>query len=344
MVSVWIFFAKLGFVVSTMASSVAPVASSVASASDNDEAANRHEAVVSSRKLQRAEVPPRPPGRYMAWSQLSDEKRTLATTLFGYANDGSDWNLPGTATFEVTSYSDLTPNQLQGVADVMGITGAFAEDIWDCWIAHYGDYFWSELATENVQQWYIALGWSEASWDFGTAAEPATEATDWVDLTEEEKEAARQLCFDQNMWDDVNLEIPMTDTPTVSPTTEMPTGEEYTRYVVLFVHGSFTSHSVCIACSNTVLLDKGLPRRLQRLFPPPCRLPHTLSPRIHPFVTPSLPPYHLRCKTASPANFFTRNLRGIHQAQTMWKTCIGISSARPNVLCLVRRMSMVASK
>ena len=187
------------------------------------------------RSLQRTDIPPRPNGRFVAWSLLTDTARTAATDLLGFTSD--TWNDPTIrAPVELLDYESLTPAQINGASLAMGIAQEAAAatttsaDIWDCWINHYENYDWSEMDATgaNVQAWWEALGWTAASWE-GTAAAPASDDLDWDSLTPAEQQAATFLCYDQPQWDGVNLEDLVTVAPTLAPITVSPTFDGQTR-------------------------------------------------------------------------------------------------------------------
>ena len=48
------------------------------------------------------------------------------------------------------------------------------------------------------------LGWDERSWS-GDADAPSTDSLYWAELTPRQQIAARQLCFIQEIWDEVSI-------------------------------------------------------------------------------------------------------------------------------------------
>lgn len=159
-------------------------------------------------------LPAQPLGRFTLWSELSVSARSAATQL-GYRED--QWNTPGWySSLEEISWSDLSDEHRDLVELAMGIAD---EEVWDCWIAHFEDYFWHELQEDGLVQFYETLGWTKNSWE-GSGGPPETDNTEWIDLTPDEQLAARSLCFDQNLWDAMNLEdyVFATPAPTISPT------------------------------------------------------------------------------------------------------------------------------
>ena len=72
----------------------------------------------------------------------------------------TNWDEPGTNTFEAIGYEGLPPN----AADKVKAIG-FTEETWDCWMNHYEFYDWSELETKGVQHYFEALGWTSDTWN-----------------------------------------------------------------------------------------------------------------------------------------------------------------------------------
>jgi hypothetical protein len=148
-----------------------------------------------------------PEFRYDEWNDLSAADQAVAETGLGYAE--STWNNPGTALVEENSWTSLTvANQAAAV------TLGFDEVVWDCFINHYEDFFWEELATEEVQQYYVTLGWTEDSWN-EIADAPETEDFFYNELSTEQQAAAKELCFDENLWNQETL--PFEETGDKSP-------------------------------------------------------------------------------------------------------------------------------
>jgi len=109
---------------------------------------------------------PYPGLRYTVWDDLTPEAMEAAVHL-GYGED--DWNLPGTAKIESLSYESI------GLQGFFGFDGqsqqnaiqdiCLTELTWDCYLNHYEDYSWDELAAEEVQVYFQTLGWTQASWE-----------------------------------------------------------------------------------------------------------------------------------------------------------------------------------
>lgn len=65
----------------------------------------------------------------------------------------------------------------------------------------------NEFETELVASW-TALGWDETSWDSGDPSLfPESEDSFWDCLDSAEQAAAAYLCYDENGWNAVRLEL-----------------------------------------------------------------------------------------------------------------------------------------
>lgn len=139
---------------------------------------------------------PYPNFRYVQYQSLSTATLTSATAL-GYT--AATWNTPGTLELEETSFSVLTVPQQAAYALI-----GFEELQYDCFVNHYDGYDWDELATEEVQQYFITLGWNEPFWDNATGV-PASDDQDWAELSADEQAAAANVCFFEDLWNAESL-------------------------------------------------------------------------------------------------------------------------------------------
>ena len=78
----------------------------------------------------------------------------------------------------------------------------YDENVWDCWINHYSYYDWDEFIQYEFAEPLIVLGWNQSNWD-GDAPEPESDSKDWIELTVEERTAAEELCYFEEVWDGV---------------------------------------------------------------------------------------------------------------------------------------------
>ena len=105
------------------------------------------------------------------------------------------WDEPGTNELEDNAFDDLYKNGKSGA-----ISLGFGNDNWDCHINHYQGYWWADLEEAGFDQYLMALGWDENSWD-GDGPEPETEDLYWEGLTPDQQSAARQICYTPDLWD-----------------------------------------------------------------------------------------------------------------------------------------------
>ena len=144
-----------------------------------------------------SDLPPLPRTRFLAWSLLSTDQMQIASDM-GYAED--TWNLLGSSDVEHLTFYVLD-NPQRKAAQSLGMT---TEDIWDCHINHYHGYFWSDLVESSLDQYYSALGWTKANWEEGSRW-PASESKYWESLSSDERSAAMQLCYTEEIWDEVPI-------------------------------------------------------------------------------------------------------------------------------------------
>ncbi len=92
----------------------------------------------------------------------------------------------------------MQPSEKRGA-----VAFGFDEDSWDCWSNHYGDYWWTELVEYELDGYFIALGWNENNWNNNRA--PRSEEMDWNELNGAERDAARQICYFRDLWDELSI-------------------------------------------------------------------------------------------------------------------------------------------
>jgi hypothetical protein len=157
--------------------------------------------------------------RYIAW-ELLDDATKQAGEDFSYQK--GTWNTPGTNEIEISGWYIFDSEQIGLLVDI-----GFSEDVWDCHVNHHEDYEWNELEYIDVARHWEALGWNETSWD-GDIDDPESADNSWNDLNAEEQEAAGELCYFEELWDEKSLlgdnvwgDLP-TPSPSFSPTGEQP--------------------------------------------------------------------------------------------------------------------------
>jgi hypothetical protein len=150
-----------------------------------------------------------PAFRYIQFQYLDASDQAVLVNDLGYDLAGFTWDLPGSNTLELISYSGLGPNGQQVVTDL-----GFTKGQWDCYISHYHYQFftWPMLDTEGVQGYFAVLGYNETTWTAGSA--PALFSLPWDQLSEEQRANAEQLCYFKEIWDSETLDAWTSPAPT----------------------------------------------------------------------------------------------------------------------------------
>ena len=133
------------------------------------------------------------------------------------------WNFPGTAAIEMQSYesianrSNVTYDTLPATfatkqgdyrkteLEVLADLGLNDEAVYDCYVNHYNDYFWTEL-DEVEQRAFEGLGWNVSSWE-GVIPAPQSEDKYYIQLDADEQQAAAELCYLPETWDEIGLQF-----------------------------------------------------------------------------------------------------------------------------------------
>ena len=256
-----------------------------------------------------------PSYRYIQWRFLDSSVRQAATILT-YSEES--WNEPFTADIEFLSWRSLglIDSELLEAAKSIG----FSEDVWNCYINHYDDNNWAGLAEQGVQQYFKVLGWDEKRW-IGLDEIPETIFYPWIELTMDQQAAARELCYIEETWDLLSLDIWTTipprflDTPVPSfapspspsdPPTTLPTmvPSQLPTVVPSLLpsekpSSSHTSYPTATPSSVPTPEPTNLPSRLPTAGPsvsqsvPPSEMPSTpisLSPTNEPLIDPKREP------------------------------------------------------
>lgn len=141
---------------------------------------------------------PYPYTRFTPWIQLGTTEQNSGTNL-GYFS--SSWDNLEIYDLESLRYSDLTVQERQSL-QALGLDS----DQWDCFMNHYNGYYWDELQSIGVLVHFTTLGYTQSSWDDGIDP-PDTEGMYWDDLSPEQQDAANKLCYFQNSWDWIDLNL-----------------------------------------------------------------------------------------------------------------------------------------
>lgn len=142
-----------------------------------------------------------PSYRFRPYGTLEEDIIPFVLSL-GY--DERSWNSLGVNPWEVYSYKSIQSDASSLIIDSIQRIG-FTEDVWDCYINHYRDFTWQELADEGVIVFAAILGWNEEMWD-GFTSSPETELMLWDDLTIGQQQAAAEFCFTKEIWNKVSLD------------------------------------------------------------------------------------------------------------------------------------------
>mmetsp|Transcript_36199 Transcript_36199/g.65188 ORF Transcript_36199/g.65188 Transcript_36199/m.65188 type:complete len:398 (+) Transcript_36199:75-1268(+) len=139
-----------------------------------------------------------PTFRFEQFLKLDATSQSLAEERLGYIE--LTWNNHGLAPIEKKGWSSLSSNERDG-ANLLG----FTEGTWNCFVNHFEDFSWDELAEKGAQEHYEGLGWTQAHWEHTATDVPYTEARWWGQLTDNEKKAANGLCYFEHNWDKVDM-------------------------------------------------------------------------------------------------------------------------------------------
>mmetsp|Transcript_7459 Transcript_7459/g.13147 ORF Transcript_7459/g.13147 Transcript_7459/m.13147 type:complete len:403 (+) Transcript_7459:147-1355(+) len=139
-----------------------------------------------------------PAFRYEPFNELDTPSQTIAEEKLGYID--LTWNNHALAPIEKNAWNSLSSNEREG-ASLLG----FTEDTWNCFINHYEDFAWDELAEMGVQEHYEKLGWTQAHWEHTATDIVSTEERWWSQLTDLEQRAANDLCYFKDNWDRIDM-------------------------------------------------------------------------------------------------------------------------------------------
>jgi len=149
--------------------------------------------------------------RFQRWNDTTKEMQDFATEL---AYTEYYWERMSTNFIEEVAFGDLDSNKLirkpwknrvksEKPNQVLAQMG-FTEDVWDCWINHYGGYEWDDLIKYQIAPYYEVLGWNRDAWNsFVSSDYPESNLKGWASLTPEEQQAATDLCFLERTWNEV---------------------------------------------------------------------------------------------------------------------------------------------
>jgi Hint module len=141
-----------------------------------------------------------PSKRYTVYSDISGTVKSSADQL-GYSE--CSWNR-FTQDVDQLAYETIKTNMASKLSHVQNLLDGSSETqwepSWDCWVNHYEDYTWAELASSNVQGYFLTLGWTESLW--GGSDSPPSEDKEWDGLSADERNAASEVCYLESTWDE----------------------------------------------------------------------------------------------------------------------------------------------
>jgi hypothetical protein len=104
------------------------------------------------------------------------------------------WTQTGGNPIEHLSWKGLSFEQ-QKAATALG----YPSECWDCKVDKYEGFYWNEVP-DQIKHYWRTLGWNKTNWEEG-GKEPASEDKSFYQLTPDEKDAATNLCYDRDSWD-----------------------------------------------------------------------------------------------------------------------------------------------
>lgn len=143
---------------------------------------------------------PIPMFRFDPWDELTPEMKALAKKA--HYNE-KNWNTLNSKNDENRDFETIGKSH-PGTVKALKEMG-FTEDQWDCYMSHYSTYEWDELKVAGVQGHYRNLGYTHKMWDEDD--KPDVMGRYWPDLTDTQQNAAYELCYFRETWDEVSLQF-----------------------------------------------------------------------------------------------------------------------------------------
>lgn len=141
--------------------------------------------------------------RFQAWNDLSLADQSLALQA-GY--DNTSWDSPGRNPIENFLFSKLFEEAGEDVLSALSNLG-FTTNSWDCWVNHYAGDSWEGLISRDKVEAYEVLGWTAETWASQDPFEwPESELKLWYELSADQRQAAEELCYMQELWDGISLD------------------------------------------------------------------------------------------------------------------------------------------
>ena len=180
----------------------------------------------------------KPATRFVEWKDVNSIHRSQLEQNLGY--NELTWNVIRLNDVEQKGWFEFFNYEKDTASAVLGLD----ESSWDCWINHYDSYGWSDLVRRGLDEHWKAvssygaffvlscssidvhklhssipihqLGYSELSWN-EEIDPPASEKQSWDELNEMEQRHAMELCFNQEIWDKVDMTTNESEFPFPKP-------------------------------------------------------------------------------------------------------------------------------
>eukprot|EP00986_Skeletonema_menzelii_P020481 scaffold31292_cov154-Skeletonema_menzelii.AAC.1 len=135
--------------------------------------------------------------RWTPWDDLDRDIQIEVSEALGY--NKNNWNNLKTNDVEKLRWSDLSERK-KAAATMLG----YDEWSWNCWINNFESFSWRQLYEWELTPYLESLGWNSQRWNSQNGP-PVLKQKRWDDLTNEQRESARQLCFYKTSYDELNI-------------------------------------------------------------------------------------------------------------------------------------------
>jgi len=139
------------------------------------------------------------------WEDLHHSTARSLRTHLGYTRIG--WN--AAHDLENSQYNDIDEESKKWIRSHVLCSNDDEQNqkVWDCFVNHYYNYWWSDIQDAGLTQYFEVLGWTRDVWDGGNYnSYPASEFSSFEELDEAEQLAARQLCWFKDKWNGLSME------------------------------------------------------------------------------------------------------------------------------------------
>lgn len=176
---------------------------------------------------------PFPDVRFTVWDRLDRYRQSILQQDLRYTI--MSWNTPGTNDIERNRFMSMSSSARRLISRYI-----VSPDQWDCYVHHYQSYSWAAMEQHNLHQHLQELGWDMATWQQQQNSLGFADPTSimrnvrWEHLSKMQRNAALELCYNEQVWNGVPLELWVsvgspTGSPTRAPfTTKLPTAPQLT--------------------------------------------------------------------------------------------------------------------